>query len=161
MDLDCMPPEVKSCYIVVNIYTSGASFSSVHNAYMRLVAVKGRREMARFNLHKGIRDRGVVFAKLRRAPSSNGSNRAWHLETIGEGCKGRMADSRETLSACGCSGYLGGGKNSNAIRQVERTADARHQGHPQLGRGLSGRMGGGGSYQRAPPPQDPGCCVLL
>ena len=160
MDLDCMPPEVKSCYIVVNIYSNGQSFASVHNAYMRLVAVKGRREMARFKLHSGIRDRGVVFAKLRRAPSSNGSNRAWHLETIGEGCKGRMADSQETLFACGCSGYLGGGKHSSAIAQIERTADARHQGHPTLGRGLSGRMGGGGSYQRTVTPNND-CCVLL
>ena len=152
MDLDCMPKEVKACYIVVNIYSSGKTFRDVRNAYMRLVACSTHQELARYSLHKGILSRGVLFAKIRRAPSASGSNRAWHLETLGTECDGGTATSFQTLQACGITGML----DSNEIRRIEHTATARH--HPQYGRGISSRMGGGGGGGGGQP--DDGCCVI-
>ena len=101
IDLDEIPMEVKSLWIVVNVYTSSASFKSVKNAYVRLVAFKNQNVMAKFELKSSITTQGVVFARLCRVEHRAG---AWRLEALGNGCGGRTATSSETKRACGVTG---------------------------------------------------------
>ena len=167
MDLDAMPEAVRCCYIVVNIYSSGRSFADVHDAYVRLVSCKTHHELARFELHDGLTSNGVVFAKLRRAPSSGGANREWQLCTIGDGCEGAVAGSEGTLRACHVDGWLGGSAHSLEIQAIEATAKApQHPPHARLGRSLSQRafqdaMRASSGAQMAPAPQPQSCCVVM
>jgi stress response protein SCP2 len=168
IDLDAMPDAVRSCFVVVNIYSAGRTFGDVHDAYIRLVSCKTHRELARYALHDGLDGNGVVFAKIRRAPSASGLSREWQLCTIGDGCEGAVAGSEATMGACHVTGWLGGSPHSAEIAAIECTAHAARAVHKTLGRSLSQRAfqdamrarDSMNQQQAAQPPPPQGCCAV-
>ena len=83
VQLGSVKPAVQELVFVVNIYTSGGSFSQVHDACIRLIA-QGR-ELARYPLHAGITSNGLLFAKLYRCSGT------WRMIAIGSPINGRTA----------------------------------------------------------------------
>ena len=136
IDLDRLPATCASLWIVVTLMTDlcascccglggGADLTAVRNAYVRLVALNGNLELARFTLHSGLGGTGVVFAKLCRAPRVEmepmpaaepgaSSSRAaatrtpWLLVAMGEECGGKptLADSAPVRKVCGITSSL-------------------------------------------------------
>eukprot|EP01065_Artemidia_motanka_P004015 TRINITY_DN1193_c0_g1_i1.p1 TRINITY_DN1193_c0_g1~~TRINITY_DN1193_c0_g1_i1.p1 ORF type:complete len:701 (+),score=227.11 TRINITY_DN1193_c0_g1_i1:74-2104(+) len=96
VDLDRIPQNVSTLWIVVNIYTSGKTFKLVRDAYVRLCAVQTGFPLARFPLTGHVTSRGLVFCRIFRTPDGG-----WAMEALGKGCGGAVATDRETLSACG------------------------------------------------------------
>ena len=90
--LDSVLPDVHTLAFVVNIYTSGGSFSQVYDAYVRLCDEKGH-ELARYKLDGSVNTTGLVFCKLYR--SGDG---AWRFLACGEGCSGRTAKDAGTTN---------------------------------------------------------------
>lgn len=87
IDLDALGPEVRHLYIVVNVFSSSGSFAKVTDAYVRLVAIKGDHELARYKLDSTVTTRGLVFASISRGPLDS----PWVVSAIGKGCPGRSA----------------------------------------------------------------------
>jgi len=114
LDLDFMPPEVKSFWVVVNMYTENCSFKDVKKAFLRLVAARNGHELCRFNLtDESTPYRGIVLAKISR----NAVGR-WCVRTLGRGCGGRTANDPATMRACDLRGMA----DPATIRRVEASA---------------------------------------
>ena len=100
IDLDQVPTKNVELYVTVNIFSSGYTFSSVTDAYVRLCVANADgqfspgHELARYKLDSSIQTRGLIFCKLVRS-----DERKWSLVALGEGCGGHRADSSETLNA--------------------------------------------------------------
>jgi tellurium resistance protein TerZ len=77
VDLSRVYPKVETILFLVSSY-QGHSLEFIHNAYCRLVD-EGGAELARFTLTLGVRDTGLVMAKLFR----DGPH--WKLGAIGSG----------------------------------------------------------------------------
>lgn len=77
VDLSRVYPKVDSILFMVSSY-QGHSLELIRNAYCRLVDDAGT-ELARFTLTLGVRETGVVMAKLFR------DGAAWKLRSIGAG----------------------------------------------------------------------------
>jgi stress response protein SCP2 len=77
VDLGRVYPKVESILFLVTSY-QGHSLEYIRNAYCRLVDDDGT-ELARFTLTLGVRETGLVMAKLSRDGSS------WKLGAIGTG----------------------------------------------------------------------------
>ncbi|CUR60305.1 Stress protein [metagenome] len=77
VDLGRVYPKVESILFVVSSY-QGHSLEYIHNAYCRLLDDEGS-ELARFTLTLGVRETGVVMARLFR----DGAD--WKLGAIGAG----------------------------------------------------------------------------
>jgi hypothetical protein len=107
VDVNCY---VSSLVIVVNVYTAGGSFSTVKDAYVRLVAIKNNHELCRFKLDSSIRSNGLIFATLQRSPMGN-----WMLLADGKEANGNTCQNYEFRVALGAQhesphyGVRGGG----------------------------------------------------
>ena len=61
IDFNSVPANVVECFVTVNIFSDGYSFSAVHDAYVRLCTLGGRsfyspgHELARYKLDAGNR----------------------------------------------------------------------------------------------------------
>ena len=77
VDLGRVYPKVESILFLVSSY-QGHSLEYIRNAYCRLVDDDGT-ELARFTLTLGVRETGLVMAKLSRDGSG------WRLRAIGSG----------------------------------------------------------------------------
>jgi tellurium resistance protein TerD len=87
IDLDYMPDEVKVLWVVVNVYTAGATFSQVKGAYIRLCAARNGHEFCKFRLDEGPNSRGLVLAKIFRNAAAR-----WCVMAVGQSC-GRNSES--------------------------------------------------------------------
>ena len=99
IDLDHLSPAVDKLHIVVNIYTSGGTFSNVSNAYVRMCAVKNGHELCRYKLDGNCQTNGLLFATLHRGPLGN-----WQLEAKGTEVSGRTATQASCLAGCKVEG---------------------------------------------------------
>jgi hypothetical protein len=100
IDLDLLGPDVAKIVIVVNIYSSGGSFSDVSNAYVRMCAIKNGHELARFKLEKGQPGNGLLFATLHRSPVGT-----WLLSAQGDAIhNANTAKDANCLKACKIKG---------------------------------------------------------
>lgn len=67
IDFEAVEEHIKELYFVVNIYSTSATFADVTQAYIRLVAVRGKKELARFNLtSEHAATSGIVFLRVFR-----------------------------------------------------------------------------------------------
>ena len=80
-----MPANVKSLVFTVNSFT-GQNFSTVENAYCRLINGGNNQEVARFNLSVQGSHTAQIMAKLYR------HNGEWKMHAIGENGSGRTFD---------------------------------------------------------------------
>ncbi len=85
VDLSSVPPNVKSLVFTVNSFT-GQNFSTVENAYCRLINAGNNQEVARFNLSVQGSHTAQIMAKLYR------HNGEWKMHAIGENGSGRTFD---------------------------------------------------------------------
>jgi len=82
--------------VVVNIYSSGYSFSNVSNAYVRCCVARDFKGfepahvLAQYPLDGNIPSRGLVFCRFKRMGGT------WAIEALGWGCGGAMV----TESSC-------------------------------------------------------------
>ena len=85
VDLSRVPASVKSLVFTVNSFT-GQNFSTVENAYCRLINAGNNQEVARFNLSVQGSHTAQIMAKLYR------HNGEWKMHAIGENGSGRTFD---------------------------------------------------------------------
>lgn len=85
VELNNVPASVKSLVFTVNSFT-GQNFSTVENAYCRLVNASNNQEVARFNLSVQGSHTAQIMAKLYR------HNNEWKMHAIGENGTGRTFD---------------------------------------------------------------------
>jgi len=85
VDLSAVPANVKSLVFTVNSFT-GQNFSTVENAYCRLINAANQQEVARFNLSVTGSHSAQIMAKLYR------HNGEWKMHAIGENASGRTFD---------------------------------------------------------------------
>ena len=85
VDLSRVPASVKSLVFTVNSFT-GQNFSTVENAYCRLLNASNNQEVARFNLSVQGSHTAQIMAKLYR------HNGEWKMHAIGENGVGRTFD---------------------------------------------------------------------
>ena len=85
VDLSRIPATVKSLVFTVNSFT-GQNFSTVENAYCRLINAANGQEVARFNLSVTGSHSAQIMAKLYR------HNGEWKMHAIGENGNGRTFD---------------------------------------------------------------------
>ncbi|CAN7559121.1 TerD family protein [Massilia sp. LjRoot122] len=85
VDLSRVPASVKSLVFTVNSFT-GQNFSTVENAYCRLINAGNNQEVARFNLSVQGSHTAQIMAKLYR------HNNEWKMHAIGENGSGRTFD---------------------------------------------------------------------
>lgn len=85
VDLARVPATVKSLVFTVNSFT-GQNFSTVENAYCRLINAGNNQEVARFNLSVQGSHTAQIMAKLYR------HNGEWKMHAIGENGSGRTFD---------------------------------------------------------------------
>ena len=85
VDLSRVPASVKSLVFTVNSFT-GQNFSTVENAYCRLLNAGNNQEVARFNLSVQGSHTAQIMAKLYR------HNNEWKMHAIGENGSGRTFD---------------------------------------------------------------------
>jgi tellurium resistance protein TerZ len=85
VDLSRVPASVKSLVFTVNSFT-GQNFSTVENAYCRLINAANNQEVARFNLSVQGSHTAQIMAKLYR------HNNEWKMHAIGENGSGRTFD---------------------------------------------------------------------
>jgi len=82
---------VASLHIVCNMFTEGASFERVSDAYIRLCTSAGN-ELARYELGRENKHRGVVFAKIYRQQGKDESGfEGWKIQALGLSCGGNTA----------------------------------------------------------------------
>jgi len=99
IDFDKVPANTHELFITVNIYSSGATFMDVRNAYVRVCNPGNQKftaghEMARYPLDGQLKSRGLIFCRFVR------QNGAWSLEALAWGCEGPTAASSETIDVC-------------------------------------------------------------
>ncbi|UVW29515.1 TerD family protein [Massilia sp. H6] len=85
VDLSSVPGTVKSLVFTVNSFT-GQNFSTVENAYCRLLNASNNQEVARFNLSVQGSHTAQIMAKLYRHGGE------WKMHAIGENGSGRTFD---------------------------------------------------------------------
>ena len=85
VELNRVPESVRSLVFTVNSFT-GQNFSTVENAYCRLVNAANNQEVARFNLSVQGSHTAQIMAKLYR------HNGEWKMHAIGENGVGRTFD---------------------------------------------------------------------
>ena len=85
VDLAKVPDHVKSLVFTVNSFT-GQNFSSVQNAYCRIVNSGNNNEIARYDLSVQGSHTAQIMAKLYR------HNGEWKMHAIGENGNGRTID---------------------------------------------------------------------
>ncbi|MBQ5941150.1 TerD family protein [Massilia sp. AB1] len=85
VELNRVPESVRSLVFTVNSFT-GQNFSTVENAYCRLVNAANSQEVARFNLSVQGSHTAQIMAKLYR------HNGEWKMHAIGENGVGRTFD---------------------------------------------------------------------
>jgi tellurium resistance protein TerZ len=85
VDLNAVPPSVKSLVFTVNSFT-GQNFSTVANAYCRIVNAANQKEVARYDLSVTGSHTAQIMAKLYR------HNGEWKMHAIGENGSGRTFD---------------------------------------------------------------------
>lgn len=84
VDLSNLSSDIQSLVFTVNSFT-GQNFSSVANAYCRIVDADNGKELARLNLSDQGKHTGLIMAYLKR----NGAN--WNFTAVGTVCRGRTA----------------------------------------------------------------------
>ncbi|MEH6435297.1 TerD family protein [Massilia sp. DD77] len=85
VELNRVPENVKALVFTVNSFT-GQNFSTVENAYCRLLNAANNQEVARFNLSVQGSHTAQIMAKLYR------HNGEWKMHAIGENGVGRTFD---------------------------------------------------------------------
>jgi len=85
VDLNSVPANVKALVFTVNSFT-GQNFSTVENAYCRLINAANQQEVARFNLSVTGSHSAQIMAKLYRHGGE------WKMHAIGENGNGRTFD---------------------------------------------------------------------
>ena len=85
VELSRVPANVKSLVFTVNSFT-GQNFSTVENAYCRLINAGNNQEVARFNLSVQGSHTAQIMAKLYRHGGE------WKMHAIGENGSGRTFD---------------------------------------------------------------------
>ena len=85
VELQRVPANVKSLVFTVNSFT-GQNFSTVENAYCRLINAGNNQEVARFNLSVQGSHTAQIMAKLYRHGGE------WKMHAIGENGSGRTFD---------------------------------------------------------------------
>ena len=85
VELNRVPESVRSLVFTVNSFT-GQNFSTVENAYCRLLNASNNQEVARFNLSVQGSHTAQIMAKLYR------HNGEWKMHAIGENGVGRTFD---------------------------------------------------------------------
>jgi len=92
VDLSTVPANVKSLVFTVNSFT-GQNFSTVQNAYCRLLDTGSGKEVARYDLSVQGSHTAQIMAKLYR------HNGEWKMHAIGENASGRTFDDLMPLIA--------------------------------------------------------------
>lgn len=92
VDLRTVPANVKSLVFTVNSFT-GQNFSTVQNAYCRLLDTGSNKEIARYDLSVQGSHTAQIMAKLYR------HNGEWKMHAIGENASGRTFDDLMPLIA--------------------------------------------------------------
>jgi tellurium resistance protein TerZ len=92
VDLHTVPANVKSLVFTVNSFT-GQNFSTVENAYCRLLDTGSGKEIARYDLSVQGSHTAQIMAKLYR------HNGEWKMHAIGENASGRTFDDLMPLIA--------------------------------------------------------------
>ena len=82
VNLTAIPANVQSLVFTVNSFT-GQNFSTVANAFCRLVNASDNREVARFDLSAQGEHTALILAKVYR------HNGEWKMHAIGETASGR------------------------------------------------------------------------
>jgi len=77
--------EIDVIYLVVNVFTSGATFADVESSYCRLVNADSNQELGRFELTK-LQGNALVFARIERHIKGH-----WQWVALGTGAAGRTA----------------------------------------------------------------------
>ncbi|CAE7475854.1 terZ, partial [Symbiodinium pilosum] len=85
-NLQEIPVDIQQVVFVVNVYTRGVTFEKVSNAYCRILDSSGE-EMARYVLHEGRGERGLIMARLFRENGEAGSR--WGFQALGSFCRGQ------------------------------------------------------------------------
>lgn len=83
-DLQHVPTSVHQVFLVVNIYSSGQSFSQVANPYCRVIN-SSNEELCKYMLSDAGRQSGLVISRLFREPGDV----RWGFQAIGVPCGGR------------------------------------------------------------------------
>jgi len=92
VNLPAVPANVKSLVFTVNSFT-GQNFSTVENAYCRLLDTGSGKEVARYDLSVQGSHTAQIMAKLYR------HNGEWKMHAIGENASGRTFDDLMPLIA--------------------------------------------------------------
>ena len=92
VDLSRIPAQVSTLVLTINSYR-GHAFTSVRNAFCRVVDQTTDREVARYNLSDGASTTGMLMAKLQRETDG------WHMTALGEPAKGRVVSDESMLRA--------------------------------------------------------------
>jgi tellurium resistance protein TerZ len=85
VDLSTVPPSVKALVFTVNSFT-GQNFSTVANAFCRIINAGNQQEIARYDLSVTGSHTAQIMAKLYR------HNGEWKMHAIGENGSGRTFD---------------------------------------------------------------------
>jgi tellurium resistance protein TerZ len=85
VDLNTVPPSVKALVFTVNSFT-GQNFSTVANAFCRIINAGNQQEIARYDLSVTGSHTAQIMAKLYR------HNGEWKMHAIGENGSGRTFD---------------------------------------------------------------------
>jgi tellurium resistance protein TerZ len=83
INLDQVPPQCVGLAFVVNIYSSGRSFTEVQNSYIRLIDPKNNHEYTRFTLDNSLKTSSVLFCLLSRDRLDTAR---WDLTALGQDC---------------------------------------------------------------------------
>ena len=86
VDLGRVQKEISALAFVVNIYSSGASFSDITQSYVRLFDNVDGHEFARFTLAEHLSSQGVIFCVVYRGTKPD---EAWSVFSVGEECQGQ------------------------------------------------------------------------
>lgn len=93
IELDKVEKHVSALAILVNIYSSGFTFSDVQDAYVRLMDEHGKHVFAKFTLHAGLSKSCLIFCMLVRGDTPK---QPWRLVSIGEESDGKTARAVES-----------------------------------------------------------------
>jgi len=92
VDLSRVPAQVSTLVFTINSYR-GHAFTSVRNAFCRVVNEQTGREVARYNLSDGATTTGMLMARLQRQPDG------WHMTALGEPAQGRVVHEESMMRA--------------------------------------------------------------
>lgn len=92
VDLERVPAQVTTLVFTINSYR-GHPFTSVRNAFCRVVDQATGREFVRYNLSEGATTTGMLMAKVQR------QGREWHMTALGESAKGEVVREESMMRA--------------------------------------------------------------